>query len=248
MSSKMFISYRRGDSFWAANAIHTFLVERFGAENVFKDLESIKPGEPWEKALNAALDTCELMLVLIGDEWTTCKSGFWSKPRIKQKGDMVRKEISFSLEKEIPVVPVLLDETQLPAPKALPEDIKGLRDLQAARISKASFRGDLENLIERCGLRDKNQPVLAAQSFDSSGGSASNDALLVKFLSEFKQWAFSPLRIQKWGGEQFGYEPLSQLSTDEIRSMLERHEDTGLIETRKSKKGNTLYTVKKGAS
>ncbi len=247
MSSKMFISYRRGDSFWAANAIHTFLMERFGAENVFKDLESIKPGEPWEKALNAALDSCELMLVLIGDEWSTCKSGFWSKPRIKQKGDMVRKEIAFSLEKEIPVVPVLLDETQLPTPKALPEDIKGLRDLQAARIGKASFRGDLENLIERCGLRDKNQPVALAPSMDQSGPASSNEDLILRFLTEFKQWAFSPLRIQKWGGSQTGYEPLSQLSTDEIRALLERQKERGTIETRTSKKGNMLYRLKKAA-
>lgn len=243
MSTRLFISYRRSDSAWAAIAIHTFLVERFGAENVFKDLESILPGQPWQEALESALDSCELMLVLIGSEWATCKSSFWSSPRIKQNGDMVRKEISFSLEKDIPVVPVLIDEAQLPGPRALPNDIKGLRDLQAARIKGASFSADLENLIVRRGLREKGDPVSVKQFDSNSQLAGSFDDLIVSFLSQFKQWAFSPLRIKKWGGLQTGYEQFSRLSADEIRTTLERLTESGVVETRKSRKGNTLYRV-----
>lgn len=246
MPSRLFISYRRTDSLWAATAIHTFLIERFGPENVFKDLESIKPGESWRKALDKALDTCELMLVIIGGEWSTSKSSFWSPPRIKQNGDMVRREISFSLDKEIPVVPLLIDEANLPSLRELPNDIRGLLDLQAARISGASFRADLDSLIERCGLRDKSEIDAVERPRVDLSGTKSTDDLVVNFLTRFNQWAFSPLRIQKWGGTQTGFEKLSQLSTDDIRATLEHLKESGEVEIRTSKKGNTLYRVTKG--
>lgn len=248
MPTRLFVSYRRSDSAWAANAIHTFLVQRFGAENVFKDLESIIPGQPWQEALESALESCELMLVIIGGKWATCKSNFWGSPRIKQNGDMVRKEISFSLEQDIPVIPVLIDEAQLPGPRVLPHDIKGLRDLQAARINGASFRADLENLIERRGLREKDELDSVKRIESNSREVGSFDDLIMSFLSKFKQWSFSPLRIKKWGGLQTGFEQFSELSTEDIRATLERLRESGVLETRKSQKGNTLYRVTNSGS
>lgn len=67
--------------------------------------------------------------------------------------------------------------------------------------------------------------------------------LVVKFLTEFGEWAFSPLRIENWGASQPGYSGLSGQS-ERLRSTLRRLVAEGVLETRISRKGNTLYRIR----
>ena len=64
------------------------------------------------------------------------------------------------------------------------------------------------------------------------------------FLKEFYRWGFSPLRIQKWGAKQAGYEKLELYNTREIKDDLERLLKDELIEYMRSKKGNRLFRYK----
>jgi len=67
--------------------------------------------------------------------------------------------------------------------------------------------------------------------------------LILKFLSEYDRWSFSPLRIEEWGADRPGY---SKLAGDPslLRSLLRALVAEGRLETRVSKKGNTLYRYK----
>ena len=47
--SKIFISYRREDSAYIAEAIYDALALHFGEDNVFKDVNSIKAGVDFRK-------------------------------------------------------------------------------------------------------------------------------------------------------------------------------------------------------
>jgi len=68
--------------------------------------------------------------------------------------------------------------------------------------------------------------------------------LLVKFLKQYSRWAFSPLRIKKWGCERAGYERFDLYTTAEIRTELEKLLNDGVLEEKVSKKGNKIYKVK----
>lgn len=78
-------------------------------------------------------------------------------------------------------------------------------------------------------------------------GVASDDSLrnvLLDFLKQYSRWAFSPLRIQKWGSKQAGFEKLDLYTTNEIRQTLVTLLNDGLLDERTSKKGNKLYRIK----
>ncbi len=68
--------------------------------------------------------------------------------------------------------------------------------------------------------------------------------MLRSFLKKYSKWAFSPLRIQKWGSRQAGFEKFALYSTREIRQQLEDMLSDGILEERKSQNGNKLYRIK----
>jgi hypothetical protein len=69
--------------------------------------------------------------------------------------------------------------------------------------------------------------------------------LLLTFLETYEKWAFSPSRIKMWGAKQQGFSSLSDYELPFIRITLQKMLTEGTIETTLSKKGNTLYRLKK---
>ena len=67
--------------------------------------------------------------------------------------------------------------------------------------------------------------------------------LLLDFLTKYKEWAFSPARIRLWGSRQQGFSSLANYEHPFIRSTLQKLVSEGLLETRISNKGNTLYRI-----
>lgn len=67
--------------------------------------------------------------------------------------------------------------------------------------------------------------------------------LLIRFLKEHRKWSFSPSRIKIWGQQQKGYSELSSYEVPFIRSILQKLVSERELETRISKKGNTLYRI-----
>lgn len=67
--------------------------------------------------------------------------------------------------------------------------------------------------------------------------------LLLEFLKKYKEWAFSPSRIRTWGSKQQGFSELSNYEHPFIRRTLQKMVSEDILETRISKKGNTLYRI-----
>ena len=67
--------------------------------------------------------------------------------------------------------------------------------------------------------------------------------LLIDFLTKYNQWAFSPSRIRAWGAKQQGFASFVEYNHSFIRSTLQKMVSENLLETRISKKGNTLYRI-----
>src|SRR5262249_44844753 len=69
--ARIFLSYRREDTRWAAGRLFDRLSYRFGKDQVFKDIDSIQLGDDFVDAITSAVGSCDVLLALIGDRWLT---------------------------------------------------------------------------------------------------------------------------------------------------------------------------------
>ena len=157
---QIFISYRREDSAGHAGRLEQALEARFGVGGVFRDVSDLRPGEPFPRALVRGLEEASAMLVLIGPKWLV--SGEEGRRRLDETDDYVRLEVAHGLSRGIAVVPLLIDQTQMPTRDTLPKPIQSLAERQALRLSDPGWDGDVDRLCEALerlsGLR--RQPTL----------------------------------------------------------------------------------------
>src|ERR1700727_1273747 len=90
-SGRIFVNYRRGDTAYAAGWLYEPLAERFGSQ-VFKDVDSIEPGEDFVEKITHAVASCDVLLALIGDRWLTITEADGTR-RLDNSGDLVPLEI-----------------------------------------------------------------------------------------------------------------------------------------------------------
>ena len=72
MSSRgIFLSYRRADAAPYARLLQFQLRERFPDARVFMDLDSIEAGLDFADVIREAVDSCAVLVALIGRQWAT---------------------------------------------------------------------------------------------------------------------------------------------------------------------------------
>jgi hypothetical protein len=111
------------------------------------DVDSIAIGLDFTKAVVAAVSACGLLLVLVGRDWLSSADNN-GRRRIDNPDDWVRVEIETALQRDIPVVPVLVDDAELPYADDLPPSLRPFVRRQAFRLSHAGFRAEVAGLIE----------------------------------------------------------------------------------------------------
>ncbi|WP_181320108.1 toll/interleukin-1 receptor domain-containing protein [Saccharothrix carnea] len=135
--SLVFINYRRRDDAYAAAFLDFFLSQRFGADQIFRAGRSIPAGEDYETCLNAAIDHCIAMLVVVGQDWPK------SFDRSNASVDWVRVEISKALKRQIRVIPVLLSGVPRIRPEELPPELRSVSRFQYLRFDYRNTEQDL---------------------------------------------------------------------------------------------------------
>jgi len=68
---RIFISYRREETAPYAGRIYDSVIRRFGQEGVFMDIDTIHPGSDFTEMIASALDSCDVLLAIIGPTWET---------------------------------------------------------------------------------------------------------------------------------------------------------------------------------
>jgi TIR domain-containing protein len=156
MASKIFISYRRDDSAAMAGRLHDRLAEKFGEANLFIDVDNMPAGADFVKYLSKQVESCDLFLCTVGPNWLNAKDED-GKRRLDQPDDYVRVEIAAALNRDIPVIPVLIDGARMPKARELPEDIAALPRRNAVEVRSSHFRGDADDLTHKIGeiLKEK---------------------------------------------------------------------------------------------
>src|ERR1700704_3279632 len=139
------ISYRRDDTGAITGRICDRLRGRFGAESVYMDIDSNPIGVDYRSHIDDSLKRCDMLLAVIGRQWLG--TGAAGSRRIDDPSDLVRLEVTRALARGIRVVPLLIDETEMPSLEELPEDLKGLKFRQAFRVdSGVDFHHHLDRL------------------------------------------------------------------------------------------------------
>lgn len=152
VAAKVFISYRRKDSRYQANRIYTAFCKAIPSDHVFMDVDSISPGANFQKILKDWVVQCEVLLALIGPGWIDASDPKTKRRRLDDPSDFVCIEIGEALARDIRVIPVLLDDAQMPDKDQLPDDLKGLVDRQAEFVEFRTFDTDVERLIRNLRL------------------------------------------------------------------------------------------------
>ena len=142
----IFINYRRSDSENVVGRMYDRLVDDFGKGSVFKDVEDILPGVDFRHVLEREVLSTDVMLVVIGPDWLSREN----KRRLQNPDDFVRFEIETALNRDIPVIPVMVRRRErLPQRRHLPVSIRDLVYRNALPVRPdPDFHSDMDRLIQ----------------------------------------------------------------------------------------------------
>ncbi len=158
---KIFICYRRAEAEYAAGALGRDLRRHFGNEQVFRDREDIDGGDSWKKRALTEIDRDSAVLVLISKEWTCCTDELGNR-RLENLHDPIRLEICDGIASSAAIIPVLLENSQMPNESELPPALKPMADFHALRLRDGDWQHDLDAIcktLERAGFK----PVATAE-------------------------------------------------------------------------------------
>ena len=142
----IFISYRRDDSSGFAGRLYDRLAQRFGADRVFMDIDTIRPGHEFAADIERALSECGACIVLIGRNWEsiTLPDG---RRRLDEPTDFVRLEVAAAIRRGVAVFPVLVEGAKPPSAASLPEEIRDVSGRQAIELSNERWNYDVGRLL-----------------------------------------------------------------------------------------------------
>lgn len=226
---KVFVSYRRDDSAYAAVAIFKRLAERLGPESVILDVDTIPPGTDWRRYLTEAVAGCDVLLALIGDHWleVTYQDGpKKGQSRLYDPEDFVRFEIETALRRGITVIPVLVGQASIPRQGDLPAS---LADLVAREAAEVRAGRDLDHQLDRlASFLERFAPRLAPTILNQLM-SENATRIQIAFLqipehrrTEYFDWLLHKLRSAEEGERLAALMALAQLRHEGLDVHLRR--------------------------
>jgi TIR domain len=183
-SRGIFLSYRRNDAAPYARLLQFQLRERFPDVHVFMDLDSIDAGTDFAEVIGEAIDSCTVLVALIGRQWETITDEH-GRRRLDDPDDYVRFEVQAALERGVRVIPILVDGAAPLRQERLPAELRKLARLNALELSYGRYEYDADRLLDLIQrvLGDASNPAgSAGSSFTAtaevprSGDSATDQA------------------------------------------------------------------------
>lgn len=146
MNAQIFISYRRGDSLGSTGRLYDRLVSQFADKHIFMDVDTIAPGEDFIDAIEKAVEKCSILLAVIGKNWVNITDAQGQRMLLNPY-DFVRVEIRTAMDRNIRVIPVLVENAPVPNPDELPDDLKQLSRKNAIELRHTTFNSDVDRLV-----------------------------------------------------------------------------------------------------
>lgn len=157
---KIFISYRRIDSRAIVERIHDRLVNHYGKENVFLDVDlNIPPGSHFADILKENLEKSDVLLVVMGQQWVD-----ELKKRAGEE-DFVRLEVETGLRQIPLLIPVQVNRADVPKFDDLPDSMTGLLDKNFFEIlPNPYFNTGIQMLMDSIDRAFPPKPTISPQA------------------------------------------------------------------------------------
>ncbi len=185
--SSIFISYRREDAEGQAGRLYRDLTTEFGSDSVFMDVAAIQFGRDFRTAIDQSLSSCGAFLSIIGKNWLAANDAS-GRRRLDDSVDFVRLETAAALQRDIPVIPVLVQGASTPRPDQLPDDLKELAYRNAIELTHPRWESDVRLLIEALRPYVSKSPQQAGESNRQNRGTISREE---RRIEKKRSWATS---------------------------------------------------------
>jgi TIR domain len=160
MKGSIFISYRRKEAVAFAGRLAAEL-RRDGYE-VFIDV-GIHAGEKWREKIEQALSSCAVLLAVMGRDWLEMKDDH-GRRRLDDSDDVVRFEIEAALQRDVPVIPVLIDDAEPPKRSELPTSLRAAVDREGETVRNPKFEVDYKGVKKTIDGYIKSPPYARSLS------------------------------------------------------------------------------------
>ncbi len=168
---RIFVNYRREDSSGHAGRLYDDLAERFGSDEIFIDIDKIEPGLDFGDSIERALDSCDVVLAVIGRQWLSL-ADTQGRRRLDNPDDYVRLELEAALAHGTRVIPIRVQGTEMPSSVDLPDSLRALARRHAVELSDTRWRYDVESLaavLERISADNAERERLELQKIAEEG-------------------------------------------------------------------------------
>jgi hypothetical protein len=192
----IFISYRRSDAAGHAGRLFDRLQAHFGTAFVFRDVDDIADGDTFPQVITAALDTCHVVLVVMGPNWATARDPGGAL-RLERPEDWVRRETVTAMTRGTRVIPVLVGGAQMPRAEDLPDELKPLSSLSARTLYDTDWDADVSRLVAALEKLAKPRAAQLVRLSKAAAGVA-GVALLA-----FAGWSFFSTDVPNLVGRSF---------------------------------------------
>jgi len=144
-AQKIFIGYRRGVDNDSAGRVFDRLAAAFGDACLFRDVDRSRDmaGLDFTEVLDRNLKECCAFVAVIGPGWIE------AIPRLFDESDFVRLELESALAREgLRVIPVMVNDTQLPEADALPPSLRKLVRRGALWLRNEGYSQSIRELTD----------------------------------------------------------------------------------------------------
>jgi hypothetical protein len=143
----IFLCYRREDTQDAAGRLYDRLTAAFGSDRVFMDIDSVPLGIDFVEHVREQISACAAVIVMIGKRWSTVKDRR-RRRRLDDEDDLVRAEIRAALQQKIPVIPIVVQNAEMPTAGDLPDDIRPLARRNGIHLRPDQWKEGVERLLK----------------------------------------------------------------------------------------------------
>jgi hypothetical protein len=146
-STDIFINYRRSDTSGHAGRLEQQLSQRFPGR-IFMDIHNIEAGRDFTEVIAEEVGKCGVLIVMIGNQWVDITDPETGKRRLDDPTDFVAAEIAGALQRNIRIIPVLVEGAKMPRQEELPAALAGLVRRNAIELSDTRWDYDVDQLIK----------------------------------------------------------------------------------------------------
>lgn len=204
----------------------------------------ISAGANWEQEINENIDQAQIILMLLSPDFINSDYCFETES-IRALERHNKKE---ALVIPIIIRPCLWTQTPFKSIQALPTDgkpISTFENLDEAWLYVAEGLLEVINgMLEKNSVRDlKSFPGIENQVIPDLEKNKVYENQIVKFLSEYKNYWFSPVKIKSMADKVAGTEALTALEVDKIITYCDFLTKKGLLKSMLNARGSIIYKI-----